>query len=91
MGKRIVAKFDDLYAVLGVRQDADDVVITAAYKSLVKKYHPDTSGSHNPKNAQMFRLVQNAYDKLRDKEQRHRYDQSLAESAKKKGDQANSG
>ena len=84
MGKRIVAKFDDLYAVLGVRQDADDVVITAAYKSLVKKYHPDTSGSHNPKNAQMFRLVQNAYDKLRDKEQRHRYDQSLAESAKKK-------
>ena len=79
-----MAKFDDLYAVLGVRQDADDVVITAAYKSLVKKYHPDTSGSLNPKNVQMFRLVQNAYDKLRDKEQRHRYDQSLAERAKKK-------
>ena len=31
----------DFYAVLGVARDAEDVVITAAYKPMFKKYHPD--------------------------------------------------
>ena len=31
----------DLYAVLGVLPDAEDVVIAAAYRALAKRYHPD--------------------------------------------------
>ena len=31
----------DYYAVLGIARDAEDIVITAAYKAMVKKYHPD--------------------------------------------------
>ena len=40
----------DYYAVLGIARDAEDVVITAAYKAMVKKYHPDVysgiAGNH---------------------------------------------
>jgi len=30
------------YAVLGVRQDASDLVIKASYRGLQKRFHPDT-------------------------------------------------
>ena len=30
----------DYYAVLGIARDAEDVVIAAACKAMVKKYHP---------------------------------------------------
>jgi hypothetical protein len=33
-----------LYAVLNVAPDADPAVIEAAYKALMKKYHPDRLG-----------------------------------------------
>jgi len=31
----------DYYIILGVLPDAEDVVIRAAYKALVQRYHPD--------------------------------------------------
>lgn len=34
----------DPYEVLGVRPDAPDHIITAAYRALVKKHHPDIGG-----------------------------------------------
>lgn len=33
----------DYYAMLGVSPDADDAVIRAAWKALLRKYHPDTA------------------------------------------------
>lgn len=30
------------YAVLGVREDASDIVVKAAFRSLQKRFHPDT-------------------------------------------------
>ena len=33
----------DLYAILGVSPSSDDVVIRAAFKALMLKYHPDTN------------------------------------------------
>lgn len=30
------------YAVLGVREDAGDIVVKAAYRTLQRRYHPDT-------------------------------------------------
>src|SRR6218665_3798682 len=35
----------DAYEVLGVSPRADDVVIRAAWKALIRKYHPDSSTS----------------------------------------------
>ena len=35
---------DDLYSVLGVLPDAEDIVITAAYRALAQRYHPDRWG-----------------------------------------------
>jgi curved DNA-binding protein CbpA len=31
----------DYYVILGVLPDAEDIVIKAAYKALVQRYHPD--------------------------------------------------
>ena len=31
----------DFYAILGITEDTEPVVVTAAYKALAKKYHPD--------------------------------------------------
>ena len=36
----------DPYEVLGVRQGASEEEIKAAYKELVKKYHPDNGGTN---------------------------------------------
>lgn len=70
-------KAPDYYLILGVRNDADEVVITAAYRALVKKYHPDTAAFTGPKNTEQFRLVQEAYEILRDGEKRRKYDEKL--------------
>ena len=40
----------DYYLILGVLPDAQDVVIKAAYKALVQRYHPDRfQGELKPK------------------------------------------
>lgn len=38
-----MAAAPDYYAVLGVSPDADETVIRAAWKALLRKYHPDTA------------------------------------------------
>ncbi|HEX7851006.1 MAG TPA: J domain-containing protein [Sphingomonas sp.] len=38
-----MAAAPDYYAVLGVSSDADEAVIRAAWKALLRKYHPDTA------------------------------------------------
>ena len=58
------------------------MVITAAYRSLVKKYHPDTSGGGNT-TADNFRLVQEAHATLGDPIQRKAYDELLAREARR--------
>jgi curved DNA-binding protein CbpA len=35
----------DYYAVLGLSPQADDVVVHAAWKALLRKHHPDTNAS----------------------------------------------
>ena len=44
MAIRSSADLPDYYAVLQVHPDADDEVIAAAYRQLMKKYHPDRAG-----------------------------------------------
>jgi curved DNA-binding protein CbpA len=64
----------NLYQVLGVQEDAEDIVIRAAYKALAQKYHPDKwSGDVSEANRLMAEL-NNAYKILSDPLKRREYD-----------------
>jgi len=64
----------DLYEVLGVNKSADAAELKSAYRKLAKKYHPDV----NPGDAdaeKQFKEITNAYDTLKDEQNRAAYDQ----------------
>ncbi|MCI5057936.1 MAG: DnaJ domain-containing protein, partial [Flavobacteriales bacterium] len=60
----------DPYTILGISRTAAEVEIKKAYRSLVKKYHPDKVahlGEVHQKNAkERFQLIQTAYEKICD-------------------------
>jgi curved DNA-binding protein CbpA len=62
------------YVVLGVPMDADDQVIRTAFRSLVRRYHPDAGEGSSP---EKFRLLVEAYETLSDPTRRRAYDRSL--------------
>ena len=67
----------DYYAVLQVHPDADDEVIAAAYRQLMKKYHPDLAGddpSRAAEHATRAKAINEAFSVLRDRERRRHYD-----------------
>jgi len=66
----------DYYAVLGVSPSSEDVVIRAAYRALMRRYHPDADRSSEA--TDRARLINAAYAVLSDPEQRRRYDGTLA-------------
>jgi len=63
----------DLYQRLGIKRGASDAEVKKAYRSLAKQLHPDRN-KDNPKAAERFAQVTNAYDLLSDKDKRARYD-----------------
>jgi uncharacterized protein YlxW (UPF0749 family) len=64
----------DYYVILGVVPTAEDVVIRAAYKALVQRYHPDRcSGDQTEANAKMAEINE-AYGLLSDPVKRKQYD-----------------
>lgn len=62
----------DLYEILGVPRDASQDDIKKAYRTLVKKYHPDTN--KEPGAEEKFKEVRDAYEILGDPEKRQKYD-----------------
>src|SRR5690348_16360019 len=66
-------KYTDYYEVLGVKRDATEAAIKAAYRKLAHKYHPDVS--KEPAAEQKFKQVAEAYQTLKDPEKRAAYDQ----------------
>ncbi len=65
---------ENYYHILDVDPDATEDQIKSAYRSKVKRLHPDRfQGSSAP-----FRAVQEAYEVLRDPTRRKRYDEELA-------------
>ncbi len=53
------------YEVLGIAPDASADDIRAAYRRMVKIYHPDKSGPFMRKyNEQVMKIVNDAYDQL---------------------------
>ena len=79
--------FPDHYAVLGIDPSADQEVITAAYRALAKKYHPDTGATAGTASAERFEQVQQAYEVLRTPESRRRYDQELLAATERELDE----
>lgn len=66
----------DYYAILGVTPASEDVVIRAAYRALMRRYHPDSNSSSEA--AERAQAINAAYAVLSDPEQRARYDGSIA-------------
>jgi molecular chaperone DnaJ len=65
----------DYYIVLGVSRGADLNRIKKAYRTVVKKYHPDATQSHE--SVEKFREIREAYETLSDEEKRREYDREL--------------
>ena len=61
-GEGIVPR--DYYIVLGVSRGADLNKIKKAYRTVAKKYHPDTTQSHG--GSEKFRDIREAYETLSD-------------------------
>jgi hypothetical protein len=67
----------DCYAILGVNPAAEDVVIGAAYRALMRHYHPDTNP--DPTAQARAREITAAYAVLRDPVKRAEYDAQRAD------------
>ncbi|MBN2576517.1 MAG: J domain-containing protein, partial [Deltaproteobacteria bacterium] len=63
----------DLYAILGVPENADAETIKRAYRKLAKQNHPDATGG-DKKKTERFKEVGDAYDVLSDPKKRREYD-----------------
>jgi curved DNA-binding protein CbpA len=62
----------DLYAVLGLSEDATDEAIRSVYRQLARTFHPDVNA--DPAAVEHFREITDAYVVLSDPESRRRYD-----------------
>ncbi|XP_071746025.1 protein tumorous imaginal discs, mitochondrial isoform X2 [Lepeophtheirus salmonis] len=65
----------DYYEILGVPRNASSKDIKKAYYSKAKKYHPDVAGD-DPKAAELFKDISEAYEVLNDSKTRANYDGS---------------
>lgn len=61
----------DYYEILGVGKTASDDEIKKAFRKLAVQYHPDKEGGDETK----FKEASEAYEVLKDKQKRQRYDQ----------------
>jgi DnaJ-class molecular chaperone len=62
--------FKDYYKTLGVDKDADEKAVKSAFKKLAKQYHPDSETGSEDK----FKEINEAYEVLKDRTKRSRYD-----------------
>jgi len=64
----------DYYKILGILDDAEDIIIRAAFRALAQKYHPDKWNGEDKEANQKMSEINEAYDVLSNKEKREKYD-----------------
>ena len=70
------------YRVLGVALEAEEVVIRAAYRALMQRYHPDKAPhSQHGERAERILAIQEAYKVLSDPVLRRQYDLGLGSAS----------
>src|SRR3954453_1453143 len=69
-----MAQSKDFYATLGVSASASQDEIKKQYRKLAKKFHPDANQG-DPKAAERFKEISEAYNVLGDAEKRKQYDE----------------
>lgn len=67
---------EDLYAVLGILPDAEEVVVVAAYRALTMRYHPDRWVGDSAEAHRRMSQINAAYEILGNKLRRAEYDRS---------------
>lgn len=71
----MAVQFQDYYEILGVKRDADEKAIKAAYRKLARKWHPDLHrGKKQQEAEERFKKINEAYEVLSDPEKRSKYD-----------------
>ena len=78
----------DYYKVLGVAPDSEDIVIQAAYRALMRRYHPDKNSSADA--ARKAKEINAAYAVLSDPSQRSAYDARRSAAKQKQSYSSNS-
>jgi hypothetical protein len=76
----------DYYAILQVHPEAETDVIRAAYRMLMRKYHPDSLSPAQRQDIELItrvRLINLAYDTLSDPAQRAAYDVAFKQQREK--------
>lgn len=68
---------NSLYALLRLNPNASSTELRQAFRSLSKRYHPDTTTLPAAEAEEQFRRLQLAYATLSDPERRRRYDAEL--------------
>ena len=66
------------YDILQINQNASPEIIEKAYKTLVKKYHPDLQEENNKREAEeILKEINEAYEILSNPDKKALYDQNL--------------
>jgi len=65
----------DYYVILGVSRGADQKKIQKAYRTIVKNFHPDATGTQE--SSERFLEIKEAYETLADEKRRKEYDEEL--------------